>query len=62
MRLKKIGARLQRHWYLVLLALATFESWTSGYVVRWFGEPTAWALLTMLIALSLYALLGKKGE
>ena len=57
MQLSNIGWFLRQRWYLVLLALATFESWTSRYLVKWFGEPFGWAALTLLIVLSLYSIL-----
>ena len=57
---EKIKALLVRYWYLALLALGTFEAFTSKLVVRVFGEWAAWALLTGLVLASLVALLGKK--
>lgn len=58
----KITAVLVKYWYLVLLALGTFEAFTSQLVVRLFGEWVAWALLTALIGASLVAILGKKRD
>lgn len=60
MQLSKVGALLRRRWYLVLLALATFESFTVGWLVKLCGERIGWITLTLLVALSLYSILGTK--
>lgn len=57
---RKVVSVLVRYWYLVLLALATFEAFTSKWVVKWFGEWVGWLLLTALVIASMVALLGKK--
>lgn len=66
MRLSDIAAwldnALTRYWYVMLLALGTFEAFTSKVIVLWFGEPAAWVMLSALVVATLYALLAKPDD